>query len=202
MTSSCFSNSPLSEIASGLPGGLGTRPGFNLGNLAGKLGGLFGAASAGPAGHPVGASSASGGSGGIHKPVTQPPPAGGLPFGGGPAGLFPGGLRGTNILLVKGHEANHVNFASYNGTGPKSGLWVGKNDKILNSVEVVNYKDVPQDVYFTIDAEYLDFTSKPADYLEVGFSMLNAMDCKDLGMSELWLLMVPNTKIKTPDTNT
>jgi hypothetical protein len=172
IASSCLSNTPVSEILKGLSGGF--SQGFKIGDL-GKIGGLLGGAFSGP-------KAAS-----LSKRTAQSPPprgnpsAGGLPFLGG---LLPPNLGGANILLIKGHEANHVNWASYNGTGPKSGLWIGKDDKILNSVEVVNYKDVPQEVYFAIDAEYVDMKSKPADYLDVGFSVLNAMDCKDLAMSE------------------
>ena len=191
IASSCLSNTPISEILSGLSGG--SIPGFKIGDLVGKFGGLLGGLS-GPSGRPK-ATSRAAGSG---KQTPRPPPsggsslAGGLPFLGG---LLPSNIGGANILLIKGHEANHVNWASYNSTGPKSGLWIGKNDKILNSVEVVNYKDTPQDIYFAIDAEYLDMKSKPADYLDVGFSVLNAMDCKDLGMSEL--LPLGSCKLKT-----
>jgi hypothetical protein len=186
VASSCLSNTPVSEILKGLSGG--SVQGFNFGDLFGKFGGAFG-------GRPKAVSHAA--ASGEQAPRTPPP--GGNPFAGGIpflGGLFPQGIAGTNILLIKGHEANHVNWATYNGTGPKSGLWVGKDDKILNSVEVVNYKDTPQEVYFAIDAEYLDMKSEPTDYLEVGFSILNAMDCKDLVMSEL--LPAWNFKPKDP----
>jgi hypothetical protein len=173
IASSCLSNTPVSEILKGFTGG--PLQGFNIGDLAGKFGGLLGGSLGGPKAASISKRTAQ-----SPRPRGNPK-AGGLPFLGG---LFPSNLGGTNILLIKGHEANHVNWASYNGTGPKSGLWIGKDDKILNSVEVVNYKDVPQEVYFAIDTEYIDMKSKPADYLDVGFSVLNAMDCKDLAMSE------------------
>jgi hypothetical protein len=190
IASSCLSNTPISEILSGLSGG--SIPGFKIG---GKFGSLLGGLS-GPGGRPKAMSRAAGSA----KQTAQPPPSGGSSLAGGLpllGGLFPTtNIGGANILLIKGHETNHVNWASYNGTGPKSGLWIGKNDKILNSVEVVNYKDTPQDIYFAIDAEYLDMKSKPADYLDVGFSVLNAMDCKDLAMSEF----VASWKLQTQDT--
>jgi hypothetical protein len=176
IASSCLSTTPISDILAGLAGG--SIQGFKIGDLVGKFGGLL---------RGKGPKAVSGGG----KRIALPPPSGASPLAGGLpflGGLFPSNIGGANVLLIKGHEANHVNWASVNGTGPKSGLWVGKDDKILNSVEVVNYKDTPQDVYFAIDAEYVDMKTKPADYLDVGFSVLNAMDCKDLGMSELYNL--------------
>ncbi|KAF2418408.1 hypothetical protein EJ08DRAFT_739179 [Tothia fuscella] len=132
------------------------------------------------------------------------PSGGSNPFGGfNPfGGSAPKASRGTGgsqfsrlgnfrPVLIEGHKANHVSWAPTNNTAPKSGLWIGRDDKILNSVELVNYKEGPQDVYFTIDMEYLQFEKRPADYLEVGFVTMIAMDCADLQM------MPPADKPKT-----
>jgi hypothetical protein len=113
-------------------------------------------------------------------------------LGGGFSG-FPGfpGIPGLpaggnfNQLLIKGHEANHVQFAPLNNSGPMSGLWIGKDDKVLNSVELVNYKEVAQDVYFTMDMEYLPFDKKPTDILDVTFGGMFAADCADMMMRKL-----------------
>jgi hypothetical protein len=98
-------------------------------------------------------------------------------------------------ILVKGHEGNHVQFAPSNNSAPMSGLWIGKGDKIMNSVELVNYKDIAQDVYFTMDMEYLSYDKKPDDILDVTFTAMFAADCADIMMSQLLLCsMLQNTE--------
>ena len=52
----------------------------------------------------------------------------------------------------------------------------------MTSVEIVNYKAVPQDVYLTLDLEYLSFDSRPKDYLKTEFTSLLGIPCGPVSM--------------------
>jgi hypothetical protein len=69
---------------------------------------------------------------------------------------------------------------------PKSGFWIGNNDTIMTSVEIVNYKTTPQDVYLTLDLEYLDFDVKPKTYFKTEFAALPAMECGAFDLRKLF----------------
>jgi hypothetical protein len=87
------------------------------------------------------------------------------------------------IISIKGHEANAVDWATRNSeSSTKGGLWIGKSEALFNSVEIVNYKEQSQDVYFTIDAEYLQLDSKPTNHSDVGFAATIVFDCAEAVM--------------------
>jgi len=65
---------------------------------------------------------------------------------------------------------------------PESGFWIGSNDTIMMSVEIVNYKTTTQDVYLTLDLEYLNFDTRPKTYFKTEFASLNAFSCARIGM--------------------
>jgi hypothetical protein len=52
-------------------------------------------------------------------------------------------------------------------------------DPILALAEIVNYKSVPQDVYLSLDMEYVQFNTsvRPADYLDVNFGTILVEQC-------------------------
>jgi hypothetical protein len=85
------------------------------------------------------------------------------------------------IILNKGQEKNAVNFMPLNQK-LKSGFWIGQNDTIMTSVEIVNYKDVTQDVYLSLDLEYLSFDARPKNYSNVEFASLLAIPCGPVNM--------------------
>jgi hypothetical protein len=118
--------------------------------------------------------------------------AGGIPFqGAGPFGLpfTPGNptemmasFANSRMILVKGPEQNEINFMSSDGKAPKSGVWIDRNETIVTSVEVVNYKTVPQDIYFTADIEYIDFDTRPSSYIRTDMATFLGVDCENLLM--------------------
>jgi hypothetical protein len=166
------------------------------------LGGGFGGPPAGgPQAGPFGVPKGSGGpSGGFPKgpgglpgviPEAKGPggPSAAAPKGpppGGPGGFpqFPnfGNLGGffaspPTILINKGQEKNTINFDSLDPKEPRSGFWIGNNETIMTSIEIVNYKTTTQDIYVTLDLEYLNFDSRPKNYLKTEFASLTGFGC-------------------------
>jgi hypothetical protein len=114
-------------------------------------------------------------------------------FGSGtsaPPGEWGVGLPGIfSIFIAKGNEADSSIFAAPNTSGSplmKSGYWLGKNDTVLGIAEVVNYKAIPQDVYLTVDYNYIPIDGpRPRDYLDVGFGVIMTDECGDLSLRKL-----------------
>jgi hypothetical protein len=106
----------------------------------------------------------------------------GLPFTPGSPGDMFASIINSNVILVKGPEQNEINFMSPDGNVPKSGVWIDKNETLLSSIEVVNYKTIPQEIYFTADIEYLDFDTKPTSYLRTDMATFVGVDCENLLM--------------------
>jgi hypothetical protein len=83
-----------------------------------------------------------------------------------------------SLFIAKGNEGDSTTYGAFNSTEVKSGYWIGKDDQLMSSAEVVNYKSVPQDVYLTIDMEYLSINGpRPSDYLDVAFGTLEVENC-------------------------
>jgi hypothetical protein len=121
-------------------------------------------------------------------------PEGAIGPGGPPGFKFPSSQQLSElfanppvIIINKGQEKNTVNFMSLDQNQPKSGFWIGNNDTIMTSVEIVNYKTTPQDVYLTLDLEYLDFDVKPKTYFKTEFAALPAMECGAFDLRKLIL---------------
>ena len=108
---------------------------------------------------------------------------------------IPDGIRGRlgnmkfSIFIAKGNEGDASVFAPLNTASPvKSGFWIGKDDVMLGMAEVINYKKVPQQVYLTIDYEYLQMSGpRPANYLDVGFGTIMVAPCGDLYLRRFFL---------------
>jgi hypothetical protein len=119
----------------------------------------------------------------------------GSPFPGGPPG-FPGFpdfsklgdffVNPPVIIINKGQEKNAINFMFPDQGQLQSGFWIGQNDTIMTSVEIVNYKKIPQDVYLTLDLEYLSFDTRPKTYLRTEFASLIGIACAPIGMRKLF----------------
>jgi len=95
------------------------------------------------------------------------------------------GLNSFSLFIAKGNEGDSTTFGAVNSTTIKSGYWVGKNDRFASAAEVVNYKTVPQEVYLSIDMEYINIDgARPADYLDVAFGTLQVQSesCKGLNL--------------------
>jgi hypothetical protein len=87
------------------------------------------------------------------------------------------GLGFGSILVVKGHEDDPILYAPPNNAF-KSGNWFGENPGLTANIEAINYRNYPQDVYLSIDAEYLQMDGRrPADYLNIGFGMMSTGGC-------------------------
>ncbi|KAF2670726.1 hypothetical protein BT63DRAFT_199949 [Microthyrium microscopicum] len=132
-------------------------------------------------------------------PLTSQCPAGasGTSHSGGMGGMghmkslnkrFPQGFNGAtgnpapSLMLAKGNEGDTTVFSSVNDT-VKSGYWIGKDDPLLLMTEVVNYQNEPQEVYFTVDMDYLSFPSgPPKEYLDVRWGMLQVA-CSTTGLA-------------------
>jgi hypothetical protein len=89
-----------------------------------------------------------------------------------------------SIFIAKGNEGDASVFAPLNtSSAVKSGYWIGKDDVMLGMAEVINYKKVPQQVYLTIDYEYLPVNGpRPAEFLEVGFGTVMVTQCGDINL--------------------
>ena len=90
------------------------------------------------------------------------------------------------IIINKGQEKNAINFMPLDKNQPESGFWIGSNDTIMTSVEIVNYKTTTQDVYLTLDLEYLSFDARPKTYFKTEFAALQGMSCTRIGMRKLF----------------
>jgi hypothetical protein len=90
------------------------------------------------------------------------------------------------IILNKGQEKNAINFMSLDQDQQTSGFWIGKNDTIMTSVEIVNYKQTTQDVYLTLDLEYLNFDTRPNTYHKTEFASLVGTSCNSFSMRKFF----------------
>jgi hypothetical protein len=105
------------------------------------------------------------------------------PQGFGGIGGMLGGLK-FSMFIAKGNEGDSSVFAALNPKSPmKSGYWIGKGDQVLGMAEAISYKDVPQDVYLTIDYEYIPVNGpRPKEYLDVSFGTIMVTDCGELNL--------------------
>jgi hypothetical protein len=79
-------------------------------------------------------------------------------------------IDAMNLFIGKGNEGDPAVFSPLNTSSTvKSGFWFSKTSQLIAIAEVVNYKNDPQQVYLTMDYEYLTFPSRPAGWLDVNF---------------------------------
>jgi hypothetical protein len=85
----------------------------------------------------------------------------------------------TNLFIGKGNEGDPAIFSPLNTSSTvKSGFWFSSASQPIAIAEVVNYKADPQQVYLTMDYEYLVFPSRPRGWLDVSFQPVMAYDMK------------------------
>jgi hypothetical protein len=83
-------------------------------------------------------------------------------------------------MITKGGEDKVSFYRALNST-LQTGFWLGKQDNISISIEAINYKNDPKDVYFAIDYEYLPFPEgKPKDFYDVTMGMMSSNGCGKL----------------------
>jgi hypothetical protein len=82
----------------------------------------------------------------------------------------------VSVFIGQGDEGSAMGFAS-KGSKVKSGFWVGKNDTFNVMAELVNYKPTSQEIYITMEYEYLSMPSRPKDYYSVGMGAVNVAPC-------------------------
>ncbi|KAF2669008.1 hypothetical protein BT63DRAFT_248060 [Microthyrium microscopicum] len=80
------------------------------------------------------------------------------------------------ILTAVAEEGGSSPYAGQNGTF-KSGNYLGKDQKILFSSEVVNYGNATKKIYAVAKLSYIE--GKPKDYMESGVAVLNVKECDD-----------------------
>jgi hypothetical protein len=102
---------------------------------------------------------------------------------GGLGALFGGGLQ-FSMFIAKGNEGDSSIFAPLNDKATmKSGYWMGKGDTVLGWAEAISYNDTPQEVYLTIDYEYLPMGGpRPKEYLDVSFGPIMVTECGELDL--------------------
>jgi hypothetical protein len=110
------------------------------------------------------------------------------------------GISKFSIFIAKGNEGDASVFAPLNTSSTvKSGYWIGKDDPVLGMAEVVNYKTVPQDVYLTLDYEYMPINApRPAEYLDVGLGTVMVTQCGDLNLRRFINKLHVDEAAKTP----
>ncbi|KAF1992051.1 hypothetical protein K402DRAFT_459245 [Aulographum hederae CBS 113979] len=82
-------------------------------------------------------------------------------------------------LLGSGDDGAPMSYASSQPDVIKTGFYVGKEEKVMHSSEYVNYKDYPQDIYMTIDYEYIP--GKPEGYSDALHSSFTVTGCGGAG---------------------
>ena len=85
---------------------------------------------------------------------------------------------GFSMFIAKGNEGDTGVYAPLNDTVVKSGYWIGENSQMIAMAEVINYKNIPQEVYLSIDLEYSTaFKTRSQEYLDVGFGTFMVLSC-------------------------
>jgi hypothetical protein len=94
------------------------------------------------------------------------------------------GGMGFSMFIGKGNEADASIFAPLNVSSPiKSGYWFGKDDNVAAMAEIINYKTTPQEVYVTLDYEYLPVDGpRPSEYLDTGFGTIIVQQCGNINL--------------------
>ncbi|KAF2395827.1 hypothetical protein EJ06DRAFT_255790 [Trichodelitschia bisporula] len=153
-------------------GGMG---GFNFGGMmAGSKGGDAAA---------KGGSGMAGMSHGGHAPVVQRRQASDSPLSGllGALGKLGSTLSTLappiSVFVGQGDEGSGLTFQT-KGSTLKSGFYLSAKDQLNMMAEVINYKNVGQDVYITLEYEYIpNLPTRPKEYLDVGMGAINVDPC-------------------------
>jgi hypothetical protein len=92
-------------------------------------------------------------------------------------------IDGMNLFIGKGNEADAAFFSPLNASSTvKSGFWFSKTSQPLVIAEIVNYRNTSQQVYLTMDYEYLTFPSRPTGWLDVKFQPVMTLSMTGLNL--------------------
>jgi hypothetical protein len=91
-------------------------------------------------------------------------------------------MPGISVFVAKGGDDGKSIFTAVNST-VKSGFYIGKQDSILFTAELVNYDPIPKEVYFSLDYEYIP--GRPQGLLDVGMGTLDVTGCGSFTLSKL-----------------
>jgi hypothetical protein len=102
-------------------------------------------------------------------------------------------------FIGKGNEGDPAVFSPLNLTSSvKSGYWFPKTSQPLMIAEIVNYKPTAQQVYITMDYEYLPFPAKPTGWLDVSFSPVITFDKSGINLCMfIWFRWTPQHTVNT-----
>jgi hypothetical protein len=89
----------------------------------------------------------------------------------------------VSVFIGQGDEGSAMGFAA-KGSKVKSGFWIGQRDTFNVMAELVNYKTEPQEVYISMDYEYLNMPARPKEYYAVGMGAINVAPCATEQMCE------------------
>lgn len=83
-----------------------------------------------------------------------------------------------SLFLIQGEDSATINFAS-NSSQFESGFYRSRGNQIIMTAELVNYKNSENEVYFTLDYEYIPMKSKPAEFYNVTVGRFNMNGCEN-----------------------
>lgn len=89
----------------------------------------------------------------------------------------PLGMGGFSVFLGQGDDGTAMTYMT-KGQNVKAGYYLSKTDSTNLMSEIINYKDEEQEVYVTLDYEYLpNMPTRPKEYLDVGLGAINVEPC-------------------------
>jgi hypothetical protein len=90
----------------------------------------------------------------------------------------------VSVFVGQGDDGSGLNFMAKGGN-LKSGFYIDSQDEINLMAEVINYKDVAQDVYVKVEYEYMpDMVPRQKDYYDVGMGAINVSPCDSTNLSK------------------
>jgi hypothetical protein len=97
--------------------------------------------------------------------------------------MMGGFMPSISVFIGQGDEGSAMAFTARNSP-IKSGFWIGAKDTFNVMSEVINYDNVPKDVYISLEYEYLPMPSRPKEYYEVGMGAINVSPCSSIAICE------------------
>lgn len=92
-------------------------------------------------------------------------------------GLLSALIPKMSVFVGQGDEGTATSFFA-KGSSVKTGYFIGTKDTFSMLAEVVNYEKKEQEVYVTIDYEYIpNVPARTKEWLEVGMGALTVTPC-------------------------
>jgi hypothetical protein len=90
------------------------------------------------------------------------------------------GLPGSPVSQIfgSGDDGSALNYFANEGNF-KAGYYIGKNDIMLHTTEVINYKNTSQTIYLTADVEYVP--GRPSGWSDAVMGAVSAVGCMPFG---------------------